>query len=83
MKKALQAQRITPRGFRVLGHIPRLPRALVADVAGAFPSLDAIVRATLRDLEAVGGVGASRAKEIRDGLRRLQDQNLHERYLTA
>jgi diadenylate cyclase len=74
---------VVSRGWRVLGHVPRLPRSLVAGVAGSFDSLDSIVRATLRDLEAVDGVGATRAKEIRDGLRRLQEQNLHERYLTA
>ena len=41
----------------------------------------AIVRASQRELEAVDGVGAVRAREIREGLRRLQEHNLVERYL--
>ncbi len=48
-----------------------------------FGSLDAIVRATLRELESVDGVGAARAKEIREGLRRLQEHNVVDRYVVA
>ena len=44
-------------------------------------SFDGIVRASQRDLEAVDGVGAVRAREIREGLRRLQEHNLVDRYL--
>ena len=33
------------------------------------------------DLEAVEGVGGGRAKDIREGLRRLQEINLVDRYL--
>ena len=43
--------------------------------------LDAVVRASQRELEAVEGVGAVRAREIREGLRRLQEHNLVDRYL--
>jgi diadenylate cyclase len=43
--------------------------------------LDAIVRASQRDLETIPGVGAVRAREIREGLRRLQEHNLVDRYL--
>ena len=44
-------------------------------------SFDAIVRASQRDLETVEGVGPARAREIREGLRRLQEHNLVDRYL--
>jgi diadenylate cyclase len=70
-----------PRGVRVLSHIPRLPEGVVRKVVASFESLDALVRATQRDLEAVEGVGAVRAREIREGLRRLQEHNLVDRYL--
>jgi diadenylate cyclase len=70
-----------PRGFRVLAHIPRLPESAVRKVVAHFDSLDAVVRASQRDLEAVEGVGAVRAREIREGLRRLQEHNLVDRYL--
>jgi diadenylate cyclase len=72
---------VAPRGFRVLSHIPRLPDGVVARVVSRLGGLDAIVRASQRDLESVEGVGAVRAREIREGLRRLQEHNLVDRYL--
>jgi diadenylate cyclase len=70
-----------PRGCRVLSKIPRLPEAVVRKVVATFGTFDAVVRASQRDLEAVEGVGAVRARDIRDGLRRLQEHNLVDRYL--
>src|SRR5919197_1841307 len=72
---------VAPRGFRVLSHIPRLPEQVVKQVARDMSGLDSIVRASQRDLEAITGVGAVRAREIREGLRRLQEHNLVDRYL--
>src|SRR6266581_4279937 len=72
---------VSPRGFRVLTHIPRLPPHVVRQVVADLEGLDAILRASQRDLEAIAGVGAVRAREIREGLRRLQEHNLVDRYL--
>ena len=72
---------VVPRGYRILSHIPRLPEPVVRRVVGDLGSLDAVVRASQRELESVDGVGAVRAREIREGLRRLQEHNLVDRYL--
>ena len=72
---------VQPRGHRVLSRIPRLPDSVIRQVVRDFESLDAVVRASHRDLEAVDGVGSVRAREIREGLRRLQEHNLVDRYL--
>jgi diadenylate cyclase len=72
---------VSPRGYRVLSHIPRLPDAVVKRVVSRLPGLEGIVRASQRELESVEGVGAVRAREIREGLRRLQEHNLVDRYL--
>jgi diadenylate cyclase len=72
---------VSPRGLRMLSHIPRLPDAVVRKVVKDMGDLEAIVRASQRDLEAISGVGAVRAREIREGLRRLQEHNLVDRYL--
>jgi diadenylate cyclase len=72
---------VSPRGYRILSHIPRLPEPLVRRVVVGLGSLDAVVRASQRELESVEGVGAVRAREIREGLRRLQEHNLVDRYL--
>src|SRR5204862_207067 len=66
---------VTPRGYRVLTHIPRLPENVIHRLVTELAGLEGIVRASQRDLEAVDGVGAVRAREIREGLRRLQEHN--------
>jgi diadenylate cyclase len=72
---------LSPRGYRVLAHIPRLPPGVIQKVVEDLDGLDSIVRASQRDLESVQGVGAARARDIREGLRRLQEHNLVDRYL--
>jgi diadenylate cyclase len=72
---------LTPRGYRVLANIPRVPDAVVRRVVADLEGLDAIVRASQRELESVSGVGPARAREIKEGLRRLQEHNLMDRYL--
>src|SRR5690348_1321552 len=72
---------VSPRGFRILSHIPRLPEQVVRQVVTDIGGLDSILKASQRDLEAIAGVGAVRAREIREGLRRLQEHNLVDRYL--
>jgi diadenylate cyclase len=72
---------VSPRGFRILGRIPRLPRLVVQNIVREFRGLDEILAATDPELESVEGVGEIRAKDIREGLRRLQEINLVDRYL--
>ena len=72
---------VSPRGYRALSHIQRLPPGVIRRVVYGLDGLEAIVNASQRELEAVEGVGTVRAREIREGLRRLQEHNLVDRYL--
>jgi len=72
---------VSPRGYRILGRIPRLPKIVVQQIVAEFGGLDDLLAAADADLEGVEGVGDMRAKEIREGLRRLQEINLVDRYL--
>ncbi len=72
---------VSPRGYRILGRIPRLPRLLVQRIVGEFGGLEEMLAAGDGELETVNGVGEIRAKDIREGLRRLQEINLVDRYL--
>ncbi len=70
-----------PRGYRVLSRIPRLPRLVVGNIVRELRGLDDVLAASDSELEAVDGVGEIRAKDIREGLRRLQEINVVDRYL--
>jgi diadenylate cyclase len=71
---------VAPRGYRALGAVPRLPRLVAQKVVNHFGDLESLLAASDADLEAVDGVGETRAKEIREGLRRLQEVDMVDRY---
>src|ERR687884_2203662 len=66
---------VSPRGYRILGRIPRLPRIVVSNIVREFGGVDEMLAATDAELEAVEGVGEIRAKDIREGPSRLQEIN--------
>ena len=58
-----------------------MPKLVIGAIVREFRGLDDILAATEGELEAVDGVGELRAKEIREGLRRLQEVNVVDRHL--
>ncbi len=74
---------VSPRGYRVLGRIPRLPRLVGQKIIQEFGGLEEILGAPNEQLEAIDGVGETRAKDIREGIRRLQEVDLVDRYLQS
>jgi len=71
---------VAPRGYRALSNVPRLPRLVAQKVVHQFGDLEALMGASDSELEAVEGVGEARAKEIREGLRRLHEVDVIDRY---
>lgn len=65
---------LTTRGYRLLGKVPRLPAQVINNLVKHFGNFNAIVQASIEELDDVEGIGAIRAKNIRDGLRRLREQ---------
>jgi len=71
---------LTPRGYRVLGNIPRLPVSIIENIVGRFGSLKALLLAGEDELVKVEGVGRVRAREIGEGLVQLRELALAEKY---
>ena len=71
---------VQPRGFRLLHKIPRLPDIVSDHVVDRFTNLQKIMRASESDLVQVEGVGDARARAIKDGLARLAETSILERY---
>lgn len=74
-------QTVSPRGFRILQKIPRLPVPVVENLVQAFGSLQKILDGTIEELDDVEGIGEVRARAIKDGLRRYRDQILLDRHI--
>lgn len=71
---------LQPRGYRLLNKIQRLPEVCAGNVVDRFGNLQKIMRASVADLVAVDGVGEARARAIKEGLARLAETSILERY---
>jgi diadenylate cyclase len=72
---------VSPRGYRLLAKVPRLPRTVVDRLVEHFGSLQKLLAAGIDDLQAVDGVGETRARSVREGLSRLAESSILERYV--
>jgi diadenylate cyclase len=72
---------VSPRGFRLLTKVPRLPGMVIDRLVEHFGSLQRLLGATVEDLQAVDGVGDARARGVREGLSRLAEASILERYV--
>jgi diadenylate cyclase len=72
---------VTPRGYRLLAKVPRLPATVVDRLVEHFGSLQKLLSAGIDDLQAVDGVGELRARSVREGLSRLAESSILERYV--
>ncbi len=71
---------LQPRGYRLLSRIPRLPESVIDRIVERFASLPKILRATVDDLDDVDRVGETRARAIQEGLSRLAESSVLDRY---
>ena len=72
---------VSPRGFRLLAKVPRLPNLVVDRLIEHFGGLQKLLAAGIDDLQAVEGVGEMRARSVREGLSRLAESSILERYV--
>ena len=77
---ALEAA-VSPRGYRLLAKVPRLPRTVVDRLVEHFGGLQKLLAAGIDDLQVVDGVGETRARSVREGLSRLAESSILERYV--
>lgn len=72
---------VSPRGYRILRKIPRLPMPVIENLVAQLKTLQSILRATIEELDDVEGIGEVRARAIKEGLRRLKEQVMLERHV--
>lgn len=71
---------VAARGYRLMSRIPRLPDSIVQKLVDKFGTLDRLLDASLEELDTVDGIGEARARSIREGLARLAESSILERY---
>ena len=71
---------VAPRGYRLLTKVPRLPTPVIDRLVEQFGSLQKLLAAGVEDLQVVDGVGELRARSVREGLSRLAESTITERF---
>ena len=69
-----------PRGYRLLAKVPRLPRPVAEQLVAHFGGLHKLLAASVAELQAVDGVAEPQARAVREGLSRLAEVTLLEKY---
>ncbi len=71
---------IEPRGHRILQRLPRVPDAVVASIVEQAGPLSRLLRATPDELAKLDGVDPARAIAVKEGLARVAEATILERY---
>jgi diadenylate cyclase len=71
---------VSARGHRLLGQIPRLPQDVADSLVGHFGGLQKLLSASAQDLQHVPKVDVAMALTVRDGLSRIAEAALLDRY---
>ncbi|MFK7697391.1 DNA integrity scanning diadenylate cyclase DisA [Paenibacillus sp. HJGM_3] len=72
---------VSPRGYRMLNKLPRLPSMIIHNLVERFAHLPHMVMATIEELDEVDGIGEVRARAIKEGLKRIQEQLFIDRHI--
>lgn len=70
----------SPRGFRMLSRVPRLPQQIADAIVAHFGGLQKLLAASVEDFQVVDGIGTVRARSLREGLSRLAETSLIDRF---
>jgi diadenylate cyclase len=71
---------LSPRGYRLLAKVPRLPESVIDNIVDRFGNLQKVLRASISDLDEVKDVSGTRARAIKEGLARLAEASILDRY---
>ncbi len=72
---------ISPKGYRILNKIPRLPGPVIENLVKQFGEFQNIIKASIEQLDDVEGIGEIRARAIKEGLTRLREQVMLGRHI--
>jgi diadenylate cyclase len=72
---------VSPYGYRLLARVPRIPGPAADSLIEHFGGLQKLLAAGVEDLKQVDGVGAAQARSVREGLSRLAESSIVERYV--
>ena len=71
---------VEARGYRLLHRLPRVSDLVIDRIVTRFETVPRILQASVGDLEKAGGMSGARARSLKNGLSRLVEASILERY---
>ncbi len=78
VESSLDDIEVTTRGYRLLNKIPKTPVNIIDNIIKGLGNFQHIIRATIEELDEIEGIGEVRATNIKQGIKRLQEQAIYE-----
>ena len=72
---------VAAKGYRLLAKVPRISDPIRTRLVDHYGSLQRLLATTLDELAGIEGISEIRARSIRDGLSRLAESSILERYV--
>ena len=78
VESSLDDIEVATRGYRLLNKIPKTPITIIDNIVKGLGNLKHVIRASIEELDEIEGIGEVRAKNIKQGIKRLQEQTIYE-----
>ncbi len=75
---SLDDKEVSTNGYRLLSKIPKTPMNIIDNMLKKFGTFQHIIRATIEELDDVDGIGEVRAKNIKQGIKRMHEQAIYD-----
>ena len=69
---------VSPKGYRQLSKIPKTPINIIDNMSKLLGDFQHIIRASIEELDDVEGIGEVRAKNIKQGIKRMHEQVIYD-----
>lgn len=78
VETTLEDVEVFARGYRLLSRIPKMPMNIIDNMVKSIGKFQDIIRASTDELDDVEGIGEVRAKNIKQGIKRMQEQAIYD-----
>lgn len=78
VENRLEEIEVATKGYRILSKIPKTPLNIIENMNKSIGGFQQILRASIEDLDDVEGIGEIRAKNIKQGIKRMQEQVFYD-----
>lgn len=72
---------VSSKGYRLISKIPKVPQIVIENLVKSFGQFKNVLQASIEELDKVEGIGEARARAIKEGLRKIQEQVILNRHI--